>query len=127
MGFAGEPPWLADLLRKRVTALYGDIRTLPGEFELTPDQEDQLLGAAAPWLCRVIRWAINTGPTRTGRIGLRAWSAPQDGRHSLQIEINRRLYMNEETFEKTEGFDRLQANLRALIETLADFARQRLK
>ena len=33
-GFADAPPWLADLLRKRVTALYGDFRTLTGEFEL---------------------------------------------------------------------------------------------
>lgn len=34
VGFVGEPPWLADLLRKRVTALYGDIRTLSGDFDL---------------------------------------------------------------------------------------------
>ncbi len=57
---------------------------------------------------------------------VRAWSAPRDGRHSLQIEINRRLYMNEDSFEKTEGFDKLQAGLTQLIETLAAFARDRL-
>jgi hypothetical protein len=34
VGFASDPPWLVDLLRKRVTALYGDIRTLPGDFDL---------------------------------------------------------------------------------------------
>ena len=34
VGFADDPPWLIDLLRKRVTALYGDTRTLPGDFEL---------------------------------------------------------------------------------------------
>jgi hypothetical protein len=34
VGFTDSPPWLADLLRKRVTALYGDFRTLPGAFEL---------------------------------------------------------------------------------------------
>ena len=33
-GFADDPPWLTDLLRKRVTSLYGDMRTLPGEFDL---------------------------------------------------------------------------------------------
>lgn len=33
-GFSGEPPWLIDVLRKRVTALYGDFRTLSGDFEL---------------------------------------------------------------------------------------------
>jgi hypothetical protein len=34
VGFADSPPWLLDLLRKRVTALYGDFRTLSGDFEL---------------------------------------------------------------------------------------------
>ena len=58
---------------------------------------------------------------------VRAWSAPQAGRHSLQIEINRRLYMNEDSFEKTEGFGELQANLTQLIEALAAFARNRLR
>ncbi len=58
---------------------------------------------------------------------VRAWSAPRDGRHSLQIEINRRLYMNEKTFEKTQGFEKLQANLTRLIETLAIFARDRVR
>ncbi|MBY0396518.1 MAG: formate dehydrogenase accessory protein FdhE, partial [Thermoleophilia bacterium] len=33
-GFADEPPWLCDLLRKRVTASYGDFRTLSGDFDL---------------------------------------------------------------------------------------------
>jgi hypothetical protein len=33
-GFSDEPPWLLDLLRKRVTARYGDIRTLSGRLEL---------------------------------------------------------------------------------------------
>jgi len=58
---------------------------------------------------------------------VRAWSAPQDGRHSLQIEINRRLYMDETTFEKTEGFSILQTNLTQLIGTLASFAKERLE
>ena len=34
VGFSGEPPWLVDLLRKRVTSLYGDFRTLSGDFEM---------------------------------------------------------------------------------------------
>ncbi len=33
-GFSDDPPWLVDLFRKRVTALYGDTRTLTGDFEL---------------------------------------------------------------------------------------------
>lgn len=34
VGFADEPPWLCDLLRKRVVASYGDFRTLSGDFDL---------------------------------------------------------------------------------------------
>ncbi len=34
VGFSADPPWLVDLLRKRVTAVYGDFRTLSGDFEL---------------------------------------------------------------------------------------------
>lgn len=34
VGFSGEPPWLIDLLRKRVSSLYGDFRTLSGDFEM---------------------------------------------------------------------------------------------
>ena len=33
-GFADDPPWLVDLFRKRVTALYGDMRIVSGDFEL---------------------------------------------------------------------------------------------
>jgi len=33
-GFADEPPWLLDLLRKRVTAVYGDFRSVSGSFAL---------------------------------------------------------------------------------------------
>lgn len=58
---------------------------------------------------------------------VRAWSAPEAGRHSLQIEVNRRLYMDEETFEKTPGFEALRADLTALIGVLAAFARVRCR
>ncbi len=57
---------------------------------------------------------------------IRAWSAPRDGRHSLQIEINRRLYMDEDSFEKTAGFTKLQADIGRLIAELAEFAKSRL-
>jgi len=33
-GFTDQPPWLVDLLRKRVTSLYGDYRSVSSRFEL---------------------------------------------------------------------------------------------
>jgi N-formylglutamate amidohydrolase len=51
---------------------------------------------------------------------------PAAGRHSLQIEINRGLYMDEERVEKNGGFSRLQRDLDRLIASVADYARRRL-
>jgi len=54
---------------------------------------------------------------------VRAFSNPAAGRHSLQIEINKRLYMNEATLAKSAGFAALQANLTRLLEGLAGYIR----
>src|SRR5262249_54070259 len=43
-------------------------------------------------------------------------------RHSLQIEVDRALYMNQQTFEKSPGFAGLQADITELIEALREFA-----
>lgn len=52
---------------------------------------------------------------------VRAYSDPKAGRHSLQIEINKRLYMDEATLEKTAGFDVLQKNLSSLLQEIRKF------
>jgi N-formylglutamate deformylase len=51
-----------------------------------------------------------------------AYSDPARGRHSLQIEINRRLYMDEATREPTAGFAELRANLEGLGRELRTYA-----
>ena len=56
---------------------------------------------------------------------VRAFSDPAGGRHSLQLEVNRRLYMDERTREKSAGFERLRTDLERLIATLAAFAAER--
>lgn len=52
---------------------------------------------------------------------VRAYSDPMAGRHSLQIEINKRLYMNEATLEKTAGFAVLQKNISSLLREIQKF------
>ncbi|MBP2228113.1 N-formylglutamate amidohydrolase [Azospirillum agricola] len=47
---------------------------------------------------------------------------PARGRHSVQLEINRRLYMNEETLERHEGFDRLKGEIGELVRRIAGHA-----
>jgi N-formylglutamate deformylase len=49
---------------------------------------------------------------------VRAYSNPAQRRHSLQLEINKRLYMHEATRSKHNGFGALQKNLLALVEAL---------
>lgn len=57
---------------------------------------------------------------------VRRHGRPAEGRHSLQIEVARRLYMDEQSLEKHAGFARLQADIGDLIQSLGAFARERL-
>jgi N-formylglutamate deformylase len=52
---------------------------------------------------------------------VRKHGRPAERRHSLQIEVNRRLYMDEETLERTADFAALQADLARLVDALADY------
>jgi N-formylglutamate amidohydrolase len=52
---------------------------------------------------------------------VRAYSDPRTGRHSLQIEINKRLYMHEASLRRTAGFAVLQKNLSALLREIGTF------
>jgi N-formylglutamate deformylase len=49
---------------------------------------------------------------------VRRHSAPSQGRHSVQVEINRGLYMNEQMLETSAGFAPLQTNLKSLVLAL---------
>ena len=51
---------------------------------------------------------------------------PHENRNSIQIEINRKLYMNEATYEKTEGFNELKDTLESLTLHIAQFVRSTL-
>jgi len=49
---------------------------------------------------------------------VRRHSNPGQHRHSVQLEINRKLYMDEKTLEISEGFEPLQRALRSLVALL---------
>ena len=49
---------------------------------------------------------------------VRRYSHPAAHRHSIQLEVNRKLYMNEATFELNEGYERLKTSLRSLLAVL---------
>ncbi len=54
---------------------------------------------------------------------IRRYSDPASERHSLQIEVNRALYMDQERVERNGGFATLQENLTGLVRAICDFAR----
>jgi len=49
---------------------------------------------------------------------VRRYGDPGAQRHSIQVEVNRKLYMDEATLEPNEGFPRLKVHLRRLVEEL---------
>lgn len=55
---------------------------------------------------------------------VRAYSDPAEQRHSLQIEVNRRLYMDEKTRAPNANFAVLKSHLTQLIAAIAEYARQ---
>jgi len=57
---------------------------------------------------------------------VRRHGRPNENRHSLQIEVNRKLYMDEDCFERNANFPKLKAHLDALVAALAGFARERV-
>lgn len=49
---------------------------------------------------------------------VRRYGEPAQQRHSIQLEINRNLYMNEKSFALTEGFAQLKLSLHSLLSML---------
>lgn len=47
------------------------------------------------------------------------YGQPQTGAHAIQIEINRAIYMDERSYARIDGFERLQGDLMALADALA--------
>lgn len=49
---------------------------------------------------------------------VRRHSDPARHRHAVQVEVNRKLYMDEETLQPNAGFDKLRRDLRSLVQLL---------
>jgi len=50
------------------------------------------------------------------------YGSPRRGRHAMQIEINRALYMDERSYERKPTFDRIAADMTALVAHLGQVA-----
>lgn len=56
-----------------------------------------------------------------------AVGCPSIGRHSLQLELNRRLYMDEESLEPSSNFSNVCRDIEALIDSLRSFIAENLR
>jgi N-formylglutamate deformylase len=57
---------------------------------------------------------------------VRRHGRPAERRHSLQIEVDRSLYVDQRTLEKLPGFAAVQGDLARLCEAVGDFVRAQL-
>jgi N-formylglutamate amidohydrolase len=53
---------------------------------------------------------------------VKAYSAPENGFHSLQVEIRRDLYMDETTFEKSKNFEKVKSDFDQVVKRLSHFS-----
>ena len=57
---------------------------------------------------------------------VRAYSQPAQSRHSLQLEINKALYMREKTGGKSKDFEKLKKNIDCIVRFIADYAQAQI-
>ena len=78
---------------------------------------------AAKRLLEAEGFAVAVNDPYKGAEIVRRYGAPDDGRHSLQLEINRRLYMDEAKLERTAEFGPTQVRLVRFLVALAEVVR----
>jgi len=69
---------------------------------------------------------VRNDPYKGGYV-VKEYGHPTDNRHSIQIELNRRLYMDEAHFLPHENYDQFKKHLAIVSLAIADYVRARLK
>jgi len=96
----------------RVDIVLGDCHGVSCDPRLT-DLADRILRAEG--------FAVQRNAPYSGGFTTQHYGRPADGVHTLQIEINRALYMNEFNYERGKDFAVVRRRLTKLIEALAAF------
>ncbi len=99
-----------DTGHRRVDMVLGDAHGAACSVKVANIAADALKGAG---------FAITRNDPYAGGFTTRHYGRPKVGVHALQIEINRALYMNEETVERGPGMADLTHKISTLIEVLA--------
>ena len=85
-----------------------------------------ITNAAAEFL-RDLGYRVEINKPYAGGFITEHYGRPQNGLHAIQIEINRALYMNEETVTKSENFDQLARDLSIFTSRLVSIPELGLK
>lgn len=108
-----------------------DCHSMPTHPMLGPQPADFVLGDAhgtscAPRATRLVEDALTALGYRVrrndpyaGGYVTRHYGTPREGVHALQVEIARRLYMDEARVQRASGMAGLQRNLSELLEIMA--------
>lgn len=75
---------------------------------------------------RAMGYSVAVNDPYQGAYIVQRYGQPEEGRHSLQIEINRGLYMDLSTLEKIDRFEEVRRDIGRLAGELADWAKARL-
>lgn len=102
--------------RKRPDFVLGDLDGRSCDPEFT-----QFVAAALMDL----GYSVSLNDPYKGAYIVARYGEPDEGRHTLQIEINRGLYMDQGTLDRTGGFASLKKDLGRFTEKLAGFVAAR--
>jgi len=96
-GFADGPPWLHELLRRRVEAVYGEFRTLKGNFSLVSVENQPGIttaGTGELWVGRVLIMAaapqgVAAALENDETLDFLKQRAPSRRRHAMHMRVAR--------------------------------------
>jgi len=104
--------------RERADVVLGDRDGTTCEPQLT---------ALVAGVARVLGYTVAINDPYKGVEIVRKHGRPHEGRHSLQIELNRSLYMDEDTLAPNAGYAKLQRDLATIASELARHVRKRTR
>lgn len=119
-------------LRTHGQALLIDCHSMPGTGAMGAKRADFVLGDCYGMSCdnAILRHAAEILRGMGYRVGInhpyaggyitQRHGRPHEGRHALQIEISRALYMNPVTLRRAASFDRLAQNMDSFARAMID-------
>jgi N-formylglutamate amidohydrolase len=111
------------------TAGHKDERPRP-EFVLGDRYGTSCVGVVAETVEQTLRalgYTVSRNKPYAGGFITEHYGNPAVGLHSIQLEINRALYMDEKRYERTPGFDRLATDLVTIATRLGEIPLEELR